>query len=340
MSRNAYLIMGLSSDADEKLLNKRHKEMLNYLKIDEIPEYDADISFIDYKKIRTEEMIKEAFHTLSNQKKKLYQTFFWFQLIDNKDEKCFRKFIKGEVNEAINEWDDLYETTKKYHYLKNGLIADLLLFEHQKRFKELGDFNQDAEQIVKALNELLHSEKFRAEFKEIFNLHNEIPLHTEVLNEFKKELPQYIAEAFFDLCEELKKPKLYKEYSETFRLNAKELDDNVEAMSSIKMIEQNLKEIKSKDLSDDLDEIIAGINDISEEVKKLDYLGLENSPKMKKLKDDFASEVRSMAIKLYNDLNDSDNSLNFINEAIAIAYSENIKSRCKEDKKTLEENIT
>ncbi|MDR2415328.1 MAG: hypothetical protein LBD75_01605 [Candidatus Peribacteria bacterium] len=110
-------------------------------------------------------------------------------------------------------------------------------------------------------------------------------------------------------------------------------------MTSIKTIEQTLKDIKVKDLENELDDIIAGINDISEEVKKLDHIGLSDSPKMKKLKDDFASEVRSMAIKLYNDLNDPDNSLNFIEEAIAIAYSESIKSRCREDKQTLKENI-
>ena len=74
ISKNAYLILWLGTDTDEKLLNKRHKEILKILEIDEIPEYDSDISFIKYKKIRNVESVKWAFHELSNQKKRLYQS--------------------------------------------------------------------------------------------------------------------------------------------------------------------------------------------------------------------------------------------------------------------------
>ena len=76
ISKNSYLVLWLNSDTDEKILNKRYKELLNFLNIDEVWSYDNDFPFMDYKKVRTEENIKEAFHNLSNQHKKLYQTFF------------------------------------------------------------------------------------------------------------------------------------------------------------------------------------------------------------------------------------------------------------------------
>jgi len=84
----------LESDANDNILNKRYKELLNFLSIDEVGFYKKDFDFIDYTDIRTEENIKEAFHKLSNQNKKIYQTFFWFQIIDDQDEDCLNKIIE------------------------------------------------------------------------------------------------------------------------------------------------------------------------------------------------------------------------------------------------------
>ena len=64
ITNSAYLILWLTSDADEKLLNKRHKEILKILDIDEVPWYENDLSFINYKRIRTAEAVKWAFHEL------------------------------------------------------------------------------------------------------------------------------------------------------------------------------------------------------------------------------------------------------------------------------------
>lgn len=59
-----YLVLWLNSDSGEKLLNKRYKELLNFLNIDEVWTYDNDFQFIDYKQIRNEENIKESFQQM------------------------------------------------------------------------------------------------------------------------------------------------------------------------------------------------------------------------------------------------------------------------------------
>jgi hypothetical protein len=75
-------------------MNKRYKELLKFLDIDEIPEYDNDFDFVDYNSVRTKENITKAFHDLSNQKKRIYQDFLWFQIVTNKDENLIRKLKK------------------------------------------------------------------------------------------------------------------------------------------------------------------------------------------------------------------------------------------------------
>jgi hypothetical protein len=330
ISKNSYLVLWLNSDADEKFLNKRYKELLNFLNIDEVWSYDNDFTFMDYKKIRTEESIKEAFHNLSNQHRKLYQTFFRFQLVDDKDEKCMLDIISWNYVEWSNKWLELFEKTKKYHYLKNHIVWELLFYENKNKFKDLS-FTDVPMTIVDLLHKLLTSEGFWKEFKEIFNIQNEIAIREDMIESFKNEIAQFIAEHFFDISEEIWNSKLYKEFSKKFSISAKELDDNKNVTESIKNIEDTLKSIKDMNLSEELDEIIDGVNEITGEIKKLDKLWLENNPKIIRLKDDFSREIRSMAISLFNEHDDSDNAINFIEEAKKVAHSASIKEKLKQD---------
>lgn len=338
ISKNSYLILWLNSDADEKILNKRYKELLNFLNIDEVWLYNNDFSFIDYKKLRTEENIKEAFHNLSNQSKKLYQTFFRFQLVDDKDEKCMSDIISWNYVEWSGKWLELFEKTKKYHYLKNHIVWELLFYENKNKFKDLS-FTDVLTTIVDLLHKLLTSEVFWKEFKEIFNIQNEIAIREDMIESFKNEIPQFIAEHFFDISEEIGDSKLYKEFSKKFSISAKELDDNKNVTESIKNIEDTLKSIKDMNLSEELDEIIDGVNEITGEIKKLDALWLENNHKIIKLKDEVATDIRTIAISLFNDHNNINASKNVMNMAIYIAYSNNLKEKIKEDNKQIEINI-
>ena len=72
-------------------------------------------------------------------------------------------------------------------------------------------------------------------------------------------------------------------------------------------------------------------------MKKLDKLWLDNNPKIIKLKDDFAREVRSMWISLFNEHDDKDNAINFIEEAKNIAHSDSIQHKLKQDIKDMTE---
>lgn len=335
ISKNAYLILWLGTDADEKLLNKRHKEILKILEIDEVPEYETDFSFIKYKNIRNVESVKWAFHELSNQKKRVYQDFLWFQLVDNKDEKLFKQLCDWNILEAIEWWKDLYDTTWKYHYLKNLFVANLLWFEHQKQFKDL-DFSDDWPEIINELHECIESDKFWKEFLKIINLSYETPLSNEELNKFRWDIVQYLAEEFFDLSEELKAPKLYVQYNKVFGVYAKELDDNENVTKPLSIIEKNSKKMKELDLWSDLDEIIDLINEIEDEVKKLTKVWLQKNPKIVKVVDDVSLQIRSLGIALVNDHDDKDTAIDFINEALSLSPSTTIAQKLKKDIKDIQ----
>ena len=338
ISKNSYLVLWLNTDADEKSINKRHKELLKILNIDEIPEYENDISFINYKELRNTENVKSAFHELTNQKKKLYQDFFWFQIVTSKDEKLLKELCRWNIIEATEWWSGLYQSTWKFHYLKNYAIALLLSYEQQKKFDDL-DFSNDWPEIVKSFYKIIESDKFWKEFVNIINLSAEVPISPSELNTFKSEVPQYLAEEFFDLSEELKSPKLYIEFNKVFWLNAKELDDNENVTKPLSIIENNSKKIKELDLWSDLDEIIDLINETEKEVKKLKKIWLAENPKILKIRDNIASQIRNLWISLYNDYWNSQSSKDFIEEAKIIAWWITLQSKLDEDLEVINSNI-
>ena len=338
ITNNSYNILWLPSDSDEKQINKRYKEILNLLNIDEIPEYENDISFVDYKTLRKESYIKEALHRLNNQKKSLYEFFFWFNLVDKEDERCLRAFIKWKYAAVMNKWEKLYDEFHSPHYLKNAVIASLLLYENQEQFPDL-DFSEDPKFIVKWLYRLLSSSRFWKEFETMYNMDRTVPVSDELLGEFKEELPQYLTESFFDLGEKLWTNRLYRIFAKKFELVAQELDDNKNVMTPIKKIEKYLEDIRDIDKKTNIKWVFSRVERISQYIEKLDRLGLSNNAKIIKLKDEAANQIIWVSIEISNDNEDYENWIILLNYAKGIAHSESIIVRIDNNIVTLNENI-
>jgi hypothetical protein len=111
-------------------------------------------------------------------------------------------FNNQDYAEASELWLKEFKKQHKYHFLKNHIICELLFYENQKKFKQYS-FTDTPSVIVIGLYEIINSEKFRKEFTEIFNIHNDTPIRDDMILSLKHELPQFLAETFFDLSEDL-----------------------------------------------------------------------------------------------------------------------------------------
>lgn len=338
ISKNAYLILWLDADSNEKSMNKRYKEMLKFLDIDEIPEYDSDFDFVDYNSVRTKENITEAFHNLSSQKKRIYQDFLWFQIVTNKDENLIKKLKQWKLIDAIDGWWDLYIQTWKFHYLKNRAIALLLWYENQNKFDDL-DFSGDWPEIVNALYECINSEKFWNEFFKTINLSYDTPLSEVESKKFREEIVQYLAEEIFDLSEELEDPKIYISYSKKFRTQARELDDNKKVTKEFDTIDKEIKNIEKADLTSDLDDIDHSISIIKKSLKELDKLWLWNSSKVWALKDKIANLIMWIWVRLNNEHEDMENALVFLRKSKEIAHSQSVISKIERNEEIINQNL-
>lgn len=333
---NSYHILWLSIEADDKLILKRYKELLNLLQIDEVWSYPLDFSQIDYSLLRTEESIKKAYFELTNVTTKIKNNFFWFDLIDENDDICFKLLIENNFVSWIEKWEKLYNTTYKIHYLKNSIIANLMLFEEYEQLSWDMSFELDYDEFIENLKVIFEDKKYWKQFENIYNLHSDIKIREDILNDFINWLPQFFAEYLFDLCEERDSVDLYKIFVNIFNLHAKDLDDNKVVIDFIDTIEKINKKIDKLDISKDIDVIIDYVNMVTDELKKLDSLWLEHHIKITKIKDDFARKIRGLSIDLFNNHDDADNAINFLEEAINVASSINLQEKFKKDIKDME----
>jgi len=127
LKSNAYHILGLDTTVRQKDILKRSKEIINRLKIDDLPEYDRDLGF--FNDFRTEETVKEAIQKLQTPKNRIREYFFWFQIVDGVDEEAFRFIKKKDYQSAIRTWQNASDDNSlgALPYKKNLAILYTLL---------------------------------------------------------------------------------------------------------------------------------------------------------------------------------------------------------------------
>lgn len=122
---NAFLVLWLTSDADDKVITKRYKEILHLLAIDEAASYDKDISFVDYTYIRQESAVKYAYSLLANQQKKVWQTLFWFQIITIQDQDVYALLQSEQYLGVYESWMSLYADTTNTNFFSYHLYKKI-----------------------------------------------------------------------------------------------------------------------------------------------------------------------------------------------------------------------
>src|SRR3989338_1211752 len=136
LKNNAYHILGLDTSAAQRDIQKRSKEIIKYLQIDDTPEYDLDLGVFD--NFRTEDAVKGAIQKLTSPKKLIKEYFFWFQISDEVDQQAADILRKKDPEGAIRVWEHnaVDDSTKAMFYKKNlALLYCVLLFkEANKRY--------------------------------------------------------------------------------------------------------------------------------------------------------------------------------------------------------------
>ncbi len=338
LKNNAYHILGLETSASEKDILKRSKEMINRLKVDDIPEYDLDFNSLE--KLRTEDGVKDALRRLQAPKKKIEEYFFWFQIADGIDEQAL-DFIKlKKYTEAIDTWENVSngQSTKAFFYKKNLAVLYCLLLSNE-------DNTAYFHSSLVIWKELVESEKFWASFSKVYKLHDEQTASEDIINDFKKHIVKSLADMYTELHHAHKNNDYISEFQKVFSIKggkAEEsvlgpvyqiINDSTEKLEKLKVSEDGILDAEEKKI------IKESIRLIRQELNKLIDLGLYEDSQTKVIRDRVADVLRSLSIDLHNNLNETEVALGLAKIAEEISGTGDSKSKIQADIATLQGNL-
>lgn len=338
LENNAYHVLGLDTSASQKDIAHRSKEILTRLKIDDVPEYDTDISV--FKKFRTEQSVKHAVSTLSSPKKHIIDYFFWFQASDSVDDQALGLLRQGNYDEATRIWEE-HSTApgvKALLYKKNlALLYTLILFmENNKSYLD---------KSVTLWSELTKSDRFWNSFAKVYKLHDDLGADNTVMDDFRQHVAASLGDIYAELSSHYKDNVFAATFSKNFGLTGKKLETDV--LGPIyKVLNDAVEKIESMKVSEDgtLDtkethEIKKQIDILQTEFNKLIELELYDNSQIQGLRDRAASTLRQLSIDLENNLGQTEVALGIAKVASQISGGVGIKGQVQQDVQTLESNL-
>jgi hypothetical protein len=329
-SGNGFNVLGLSTSASQKEINRRAKELVNLLKIDEVPEYTDDIQLIQ--PIRTENSVKSALQKLTSPTKRINEYFFWFDKSNASDESAFDKLSDKGITDVITAWHetaDSGESAKAYIAKRNlAVLLSVLVATGKKQY---------IARSVRTWHELIDSDKFWASFIKIYQLNDELGTSAEAINSFKNVSIEELANYYADLSKDTSDGIFVAEFQKTFKVKGGKVEKDILApiFSTINDASAQLKDMKfdeenivSKQKLSELKSLIVKLRNSFDKLKEL---GFYNDSQSKTMRDKAAEAMRSVGLDLYNNLNDAGKSGSILKIAVEICGTPTLKSRLEDD---------
>lgn len=335
---NAYHILGLDTSASQKEILRRSKEIINRLKIDDLPKYDFDFGL--FNNFRTEESVKDAVQRLQSPKKKIKDFFFWFQITDEIDEQAINLLKTKGAGYAIEVWEKASQanSTKSLFYKKNLTILYCLLLSVEDNVNYLNE-------SLAIWKELMDSDKFWIAFSKIYQLQEEQTTSEEIVSEYRKKAVNDLADLYAGLHNTHKQAIYISRFQKIFSVKGEQIEKNVlgpayraihdavEGLEKLKVSADGLLDKQEKKAIKNLIELIRA------ELNNLINLGLYNDSQTRVMRDRAASALRSLSIELHNNLDEIEIALGLAKIAEEISGMESSKSKIQADIETLQGNL-
>ena len=335
---NSYRILGLDNSATQKDINKRSKDLINLLAIDEKPHYGLDFDSLD--NLRTEAKVKEATQNLSNPKKKIVDYFFWFDIQDSIDQKAAGLIQKMDVVGAREIWTQAIENNspKREFYKKNLAILDLFILSEK-------DAKYSIEESLKLWKELLVSDKFWADFIKIYKLNDDLDTSTEVIDNFRNNASSILSDIYADLGKKNNTDLYLNEFVKLFGAKGEDLDRTVltpihqEINKSLTIFTEIVIEPDKPVDQPTKNKIKKTIKDMELSINKFVKLKLYEDSQVIVLRDKIATAIKTLAINISDSAKDYKFSLEVLESSLIFVSSELLKSKINDNILIVEGNV-
>lgn len=337
LKNNAYHVLGLDTSTAQRDIQKRAKEIIKVLQIDDIPEYDLDLGV--FNNFRTEDAVKDALQKLTSPKKQIKDYFFWFSISDDVDEQAIDFLRKKNAERAIKIWEDNTGggSTKAMFYKKNlALLYCILLFGE--------DNKQYLKKSLQIWYELITSPKFWTAFTKVYKHNDELDTDQEILSDFHKDTASFISDLYTEISRARGDDGYIAEFTKIFNLRGEKTEKVVMA-PIFHEITKAVEELEAMNVSEDgvLDKEEASlikqhIGKIQECCNKLIDLGLYNDSQSKTIRDRAANAIRSIVLDIHNNLDDMEKAEQLLKIAIQFVGTSGMENKLTQDLNQFEEN--
>lgn len=337
LKNNAYHILGLDTSATQRDIQKRAKEIIKFIQIDDTPEYDLDFGFFD--NFRTEDTVKDSVQKLSSPKKYIKDYFFWFQVADDIDQQALDLLHKKDLQGAIKLWESSSEgeSTKAMFYRKNlALLYCIILFDEDNRHY--------MKESLKIWHEIANSSKFWNAFTKVYKLNDELNTDQEIIAEFHKQIGSFLSDLYTEISHTHSDDTYVAEFTKIFNIRGEKTEKIVLApiFHEITEVVEKLEAMKvSEDGELDKEEssqIKEYISKIQECCNKLIDLGLYDDSQSKTIRDRAAVAIRSIVLDIHNNLDDVPKAEQLLKVAMQFVGTSGMENKLKQDLDQFEQN--
>lgn len=330
LSTNAYHTLGLNTSADRKEIARRTKEISHRLRADDEPQYPLDMDiFTDF---RNKSSIKDAAQALANPKKRIREFFFWFQITDDIDEQAAEALSQNKYESALMIWKDPAngKGAKAWFYKKNlALLYTLLLFKENNETY--------LEQSLELWKEIMESDKFWSAFAKVYQLHDDLGVSDELVDEFRQNAPKLLADVYTEISERHDERHYIAAFSQAFSVKGEKvekqilgpiyqkLQDAVVNLENLNASEDGILDAK------EIETIKMLVKQIQTEINRLIDLGLYDDSQSKLIRDRAAEAIKTVSIDLYNKLGETERALGLMNIALNISGTAGLQNLIQSD---------
>jgi len=346
ISNNAFRVLGLSVNSNEKDIVSRYDELLALNKIGKVPAFSNDFEWIS-KPDRSEESLRKAFHILQTPERKIEHMIFWFWEHDEIDKTAISSLSNAHINQAIEIWKQAMDCDENgsISYLKN--LATLSFINSLKEFEDNADYAFTIMEVsFEYWGNLNNDKKFWESIGKQMSFHHKPP-------RLKEELEEYILTTLHkNACPFIKnslKTDLYNasKYLEFLEESKFSQDKKREVILNffepyIEKIESELEKSKKERLSSPENSFFWG-NRIKEETKKsleiINSLLLDEDEISVVINDKIADELFLCAVSYANNTNEWGKAKSLLITAKCFAQGLLLRERIQENIKVLEKRI-
>lgn len=339
LKENAYHVLGLSGNATSKQILQRSNEILQRLKIDDVPEYGLDISA--FTNFRTEDSVKDAVRRLQAPKARLREYLFWFRIADEIDEKAVRHLAQKDFNQAIVVWQSPSEEQSSRGFAHQRNLALALTISLLQGTNSVGRIESSLSTWASILDSPMFWNAFWDDYKQDAEL-----LSEEAISEFQRSAASDLSDIYAEIQELHGGGDFVYRFQQLFNARGKKIEENIlnPVFHAIQTAIEQLEQVKLGE-TDNYDSAKASqlkgpVAATQAELNKLIEAGLYEDSATKLLRDRASMALRKVVLDIHNYHDDLDTSSRLLQFADKIAGTESLKALLKADLDQIQKNIS